>query len=991
MLLLPLLLASVTLASSVDVSQSTIATLLEPGSIPTAVEPTPPPYVVERQVVVDVDGDRPQITATWRVEAWEPGWFTAVMASKPMDLDHITANGQAVAVEASNASHTVMVWVDDVLELRVQGSVPLSQTNNSFVLPLMPAPRGNIQVLGVPANRVLSAVDIDGVTVPPVDGGLWSGSRNVTVAMTEPRVADKGPVATAKVGVGLTVFDAEIVGKARVEWRLLRGTVTSVSARLTNVGSDLTVSGPGIASWNRSGSVLQIELVGPAESTVVADLNWTQPLSLGDEVSVPVPTLVPNGVVRASATLEVARDGDREVVPALPGWTSAHGEWRQGLVTAGDARVWRAGRADAGGSLNLIRFTPVSGPPTIVDIAAYTAATSRDGRMLVRGLLQVRNDRGAWLRMRAPAGLKPIGLMVEGEPAIPVADGDAWLIPLTRSVETVDGLLSFPVEVFLLGENGDWNDKTDRKIALPTFDAEVAISRLTLHLPPGFDNQLEAGEHDVVDDFTEGKGLTYGFAVGDHRAAQADQLFQEAVAAWMDNDFQEGQGLLDQLEGIGAANENIDRLQSNFNIMLLADDKDEAKNDDASSYVQKKRVVEQAAARADQSIARLSELSTEAAAYEIQGDETEIQERLEEALELLEEIEQVRDNAYIDEDMGEVYGGLVDSKKAEVEVRLRESRRRSSEKERLQDEERTRLTVEEARQAEVAFYRQETSKQGQAAEGRMGAPDDGDGRWQIHFDDIVIEGSITKPEMAEFESLDRETLDALRALGYTSSTTGGPGAGSRLVIVGNDEIVVNGLYGGEMGTTYGAGAGVSGVSAAGQVVVAGAGMPEPEPTPEPSVDYAIDSDDIDYDYGSSAEYETPGVVLMQGAKRGGVKPKQQRSSGRSFGMGMKKMAPATMAPPAPLPPPPPVVTSRGPQAAADMAPMEEKPRMAADEPMEPGSAEVNEFNKPLDVTASSVSVIVPSQGEAVLYQHLLLPPGEPLEVVVQAKRNRRDR
>ena len=63
-----------------------------------------------------------------------------------------------------------------------------------------------------------------------------------------------------------------------------------------------------------------------------------------------------------------------------------------------------------------------------------------------------------------------------------------------------------------------------------------------MHLPVGYASRLRPDEQHVVDAFTEGRSITYGFAVGDARATEADALFQEAVAQWMGNAFDDAQG-----------------------------------------------------------------------------------------------------------------------------------------------------------------------------------------------------------------------------------------------------------------------------------------------------------------------------------------------------------------------------------------------------------------------------------------------------------------
>ena len=98
----------------------------------------------------------------------------------------------------------------------------------------------------------------------------------------------------------------------------------------------------------------------------------------------------------------------------------------------------------------------------VVDVAAYTIATSREGRALVRRPLRASQRAGGLAADPAADGLRIVGVRVAGATAVMARDRDgAWRVPLQRSVDTVSGLLSFPIEVALLGEAKPW-DRRER-------------------------------------------------------------------------------------------------------------------------------------------------------------------------------------------------------------------------------------------------------------------------------------------------------------------------------------------------------------------------------------------------------------------------------------------------------------------------------------------------------------------------------------------------
>jgi hypothetical protein len=452
----------------------------------------------------------------------------------------------------------------------------------------------------------------------PIRGEFWTGAARLDLsfaaAPTSP--ATRATVVVARAGLGLTVGDAELRGKARLVWEVRQGTIDAVDFTATGTGADLEIKGTGVRAVQRSGDGVHVELQAPVAGRLELALTWTVPVAKTAESRAPLPQVTFTDVFRSEAALQLARDGEVEAVPDLAGWTpttaAALPAWGQGLVEGTPTAAYRAGTGP-GGALDLLRFVPIEGPPVVVDVAAYTIATSREGRALIRAHYEVRNERAATLRVRPPPGFEVLGVRVGGATATPARDRDgAWRIPLQRSVETVSGLLSFPVEIGFLGGADPWDRRERRALPLPRLDAPIAVARATLHLPPGYRSRHKPGDGDVVAAFTRGDGITYGLGVGAVGAAEADAVFQSAVKNWLANDFDAAQADLDKLRSIGASNENIARLQGNLDVIAGRGDRDD-------KGVQR-RIREQARARsiADQQLQ--DELRTRAEEARKSGD-----------------------------------------------------------------------------------------------------------------------------------------------------------------------------------------------------------------------------------------------------------------------------------------------------------------------------------------------------------------------------------
>lgn len=551
----------------------------------------PPPWPAARDVTITPVEDGVLVRAQWTLRSFEPGWFDATLVEVDDDvrIRAVTVDGRpaSAAIEAGAGPRAVRVAaeVDDETRVGLTFFVKHDASRGPIRLPLMQAVQGVARLTGSDADA-WRFVDDGGQPV------LAGGSPGVSWAAQELLVAHvpeagNQPVATgrlalATVGIGVTVGEAETRTRARVAWSLRRGELDTVSLRVTGAGKDLQVEGPNVRTWRREGDRITVELGQTVRDRVQLELSWSRPTPTGTEGWLPLPVIEVEGAYRSEGALQVARDGEVEVFPDLDAWTpranSQLPAWAEGLVEGTPTAAF-TGAPRTGGDLGLLRFEPVQGPPAVVDVAHYDLALSAEGRLIGQVRYEVRNDRRAFLRIDPPAGVEIIGVRVAAEVVAPIRDeGNAWLVPLRRSVETVDGLISFPVEVALLGTpeldvpgRRRLFRKIDDELPLPAVDVPVAAQRVRLHLPPRWRSRLDPGDDGTVSAFSEGEGIAYGFSAGDGRGQMADELFQSAVADWLDNDFDEAQAKLDELAQLGAANENLVRLQSNLDL-VRADD-----------------------------------------------------------------------------------------------------------------------------------------------------------------------------------------------------------------------------------------------------------------------------------------------------------------------------------------------------------------------------------------------------------------------------------
>lgn len=648
---------------------------------PTPGPESPPTLAVTDRVVtltpaVAADGAPGlSVEARWLLGPGAPAWLDLRLADTGLFVTSVTVDDVPAPVYPADDGAHLVAWLQPGAVVALSGTLSADPTRGPVVVSLLPAGSG--------VNRLVGA----GARVPAWTGGvvvghaLWGASEHLTVRLVDPTDA-VDPVQTlvaAEVGLGVTVADDLLQVHARVRHLVRRGGVEQVVLDVPGAGSDLEVTGPNVGSIDRRGDRVVVALRQPEAHLAALELRWSAPVPRGDETSVSLPTVRPVGVSRTATSLQLARSGDVEVLPALTGWAAAASTelppWARDLVS-GSLTASYTGTGRSQGRLSLLRYVPVQGPEVMIDVAEILLATSRDGRVLMRGRYEVLNDRAAALSVRLPPGARLLALRV-GEAAATVTwDGDGVLrVPLRRSIESLGGLLSFPVELALLFEDTPWQRRERRTLPLPEVDAPVAVLRTTAHLPPGYTAWKADALPDQVDSFSRGEGITYGIEIVSEvdrdTVARADALFGQAVMAWEGNEFHAAQGLLQELGELGASNENVARLQGNLSL-LLADDEDAEDDEDgrapaakpsSQTVVMARRVKEQAKAKAGEDEEAYDHAQREAERSYREGDYAAAEEQATRALDLGDKLQMLEQdesaevstrNARLTEMLGEV-------------------------------------------------------------------------------------------------------------------------------------------------------------------------------------------------------------------------------------------------------------------------------------------------------------------------------------------------
>ncbi|MCA9709875.1 MAG: hypothetical protein KDK70_28815, partial [Myxococcales bacterium] len=266
----------------------------------------PGPLLVRREVRLRAVEGGVDVTARYWLWAAREGWFANQLLGPEAHLRRATWNGRDATVWSGGQGPLLVERFRGEATLEVHAFVP-GRPSDGLSLMLLGAPRGTVALEGLGED-----VELTGDERPVVarDGVLHCGATTLHLAPRVPAPRDRGPLSVASVGLGVTVGDAEVRGRARLRWEIRQGTREALQFTATGVGEDLTVEGPQVGRWTRAGDEVRVELTGPVTGRVDLDVRWSKATPPGAEAALALPSLVPADVFRSAVAVQVARDGE---------------------------------------------------------------------------------------------------------------------------------------------------------------------------------------------------------------------------------------------------------------------------------------------------------------------------------------------------------------------------------------------------------------------------------------------------------------------------------------------------------------------------------------------------------------------------------------------------------------------------------------------------------------------------------------------------------
>ncbi len=548
------------------------------------------PHAASRRVQVLQRGGRTTLEVVWELDADRAGWFTGALVTGEVRVRSVTIGGKPAATITGGATTYIAAWIDGPAAVELRADLRGDPSRGPVAISLMAASRGTAVVTGEPAWRFEAAV---GHTAIDVGGVTHGGTSELQLVAAPAQSTEAARVAHGRVGIGVFVGDAEIRGHARLQWVLRRGEFERVTFVATGVGDDFTVVGPDVRTVTREGHLVQVELRGPVRDLVDLEATWSKRTPTGDAEITP-PAFVLQDTRHTDASFELGRDGDVDVVPELPGWRQVAPQqlpsWGRDLLGGASAAAWtRHGAGDtAAGRLQLLRFVPVEAPDVVIATASFELASAAHGVTLIKARYAATNERASHLRITPPPASRILAIEVAGSDARVARDGDTYLVPIPRSLETMQGLLTIPVVISLTVTQPQWRPRGRREIPLPTVDAPIRSISARWLLPREHHATTDVGQDGVrhIESARTSRrrasrsgkaaeGVTlYDFEpdptdAPEMRQAESDRLLREAQALYNSNEFDDAQLRIDELRNRGLANEDAARLQSNLDIVNL--------------------------------------------------------------------------------------------------------------------------------------------------------------------------------------------------------------------------------------------------------------------------------------------------------------------------------------------------------------------------------------------------------------------------------------
>ena len=301
--------------------------------------------------------------------------------------------------------------------------------------------------------------------------------------------AEHEPLLTATCHAACDFAPDALRVNARLEVLIRRGKTDRLILDLPPGADHVSVGGADVRRVDGRGATRTLHLRGTLSGRVSLDLRFEIPRAaptgratlghFGIRGAVGAGHLIVSNSTGGELLEDETERLEEEAFFGLPDELLALSKEKPALAYAIQRGRWRL-------TCDTVLASEVKLPPALVDAAHHVLVLRPDGNLMGRAAFDVRNSHRQFLLLRLPKRCRVLLALVDKKAvAITPAPDGSVAVPLRKSIPTVGGLVSFPVEIVYTGRSAGLGRKGRLRLVLPTVDAHVAYTTCRLYAPEG--------------------------------------------------------------------------------------------------------------------------------------------------------------------------------------------------------------------------------------------------------------------------------------------------------------------------------------------------------------------------------------------------------------------------------------------------------------------------------------------------------------------------
>jgi autotransporter-associated beta strand protein len=319
--------------------------------------------------------------------------------------------------------------------------------------------------------------------------GLVPGDRlEVTWQKPQPVVHRAAQIESAA-DIGWTLAEGVHQVRAVLALRLWGGEVAELTVDLPAGADRVSITGPDVREVQVSGGAARVFLRGPITQRTRLSVAFESPRAKTGRMS--LPAFGVRGASPRGGTLAIAGGAGAVLLEMeSPGLApmAIHDlpDAVRGLLAAAPVYAYQLSGGAWEARIDAVDMAEFPVRETLADSALYTVLYRPDGSIMTKVLYEVRNRGQQYMKVDLPQGARLlVARVAEQQKNLARGPGETVFVPLEKSVLTMAGLISFPVELVYLTKGPPLARQGRLSLPLPRTDLPVAYARCALEVPDG--------------------------------------------------------------------------------------------------------------------------------------------------------------------------------------------------------------------------------------------------------------------------------------------------------------------------------------------------------------------------------------------------------------------------------------------------------------------------------------------------------------------------